>query len=224
MSGKRILIILGGIYHDFEGFASAVKPILERAGHTVQTTYDLDALTRLDDAGYDLVMSYTSLSSRREGQGDTHPETLSSSQTDSLIRWVGGGGAFLSVHCATVSSASNPKLKAFLGGVFLNHPPAFTFTVYPSAREHPIIAGISAFCVEDEFYIQAYAPSLDVHMVAIDRGIAYPMVWSRREGKGRVANITMGHSEKVWGLDAYQRLMLQAVDWLTGTTEEGDES
>jgi type 1 glutamine amidotransferase len=46
-------------------------------------------------------------------------------------------------------------------------------------------------------------------------GVAYPMVWSRTEGNGRVAHIAMGHDVKVWNLQPYQRLMLQAIDWLT---------
>ena len=33
--------------------------------------------------------------------------------------------------------------------------------------------------------------------------------------EGRVAHVGMGHDEKVWCLRPYQRLMLQAIAWLT---------
>lgn len=220
MTGKRILIVLGGIFHDFEGFAAFAESLLVGAGHAAVATYDLDALTRLDQENYDLVLSYTSLSRHREGEHDMHPETLTEAQTDALVNWVRRGGAFLAIHCATVSAKPNPPLRDLIGGIFLSHPPQFTFTVYPMARGHPITSGIEAFTVTDEFYIQEYDPSLDIHMVAIDRGIAHPMAWSKSFGAGRVAYVAMGHSEAVWRLEPYQQLLLQAIDWLTAQRNE----
>ncbi|MBC7235453.1 MAG: ThuA domain-containing protein [Chloroflexi bacterium] len=215
MNARRILIILGGIYHDFEGFAGAMRRVLEKAGHTVEATYDLDTLLTLDQGLYDVVLSYTSFSRHREGRDDTHPETLSPAQTDSLVRWVRSGGALLGVHSATVSGAPNPALTALWGGLFVEHPPQFSFMVYPMRHRHPITADVDAFAVKDEFYIQDYDPAVNVHMVALDRGVAHPMVWTRMEGEGRVAYIAPGHHEGIWNLEPFQRLVLQAIDWLT---------
>ena len=220
MAGKRILVLLGGIFHDFEGFAAFVKPLLVGAGHAVEATYNLNILSRLDREAYDLVLSYTSLSRHREGAQHTHPETLTTSQTDALINWVRDGGAFLGVHCATVSGKPNPALRDLIGGIFVAHPPEFSFTAYPMSRGHPITSGIGAFAVRDEFYVQEYDPSIDIHMVAVDRGIAHPMVWSKSHGAGRVVYVAMGHGEAVWGLEPYQRLLLQAIDWLTAQRDK----
>jgi type 1 glutamine amidotransferase len=82
-------------------------------------------------------------------------------------------------------------------------------------EEHPITAGVEAFAVHDEFYVQAYDDTIAIHAIALDRGVAHPMVWSRSEGQGRVAYVAMGHGPEVWKLEPYQRLMLQAVEWLT---------
>ncbi|MFP3896482.1 MAG: ThuA domain-containing protein [Anaerolineales bacterium] len=213
--GKRVLIILGGIYHDFEGFTSVVAPLLEDGGYTVEATYDLDKLITLQESSYDLVLSYTSLSRHREGEDDTHPEYLTSDQTAGLAHWVRTGGAFLTVHSGTVTGRDNPAFKALAGGVFVEHPPQFSFMVYPMYRDHPIIKGLEAFSVKDEFYIQDYEAGLDIHMVAVHEGRAYPMVWSKQECSGRVAHIAMGHSGAVWSLAPYQQLMRQTVDWLT---------
>ena len=79
---------------------------------------------------------------------------------------------------------------------------------------HPIVAGIEAFRVHDEFYIQEYAPRLEIHMVAIDRGVVYPMVWTKAERQGHVAFSAMGHDERAWSLPSYSRLLLQAAAWL----------
>jgi type 1 glutamine amidotransferase len=215
LSGKRILILLGGQWHDFDGFAAAMQSLLQPHGVEVQATYDLDRLLHLKTDPYDVVLSYTCLSPRREGNNPTGPERLSDDQIGGLTSWVRAGGALLAAHAATVIGESDPALGALIGGVFVSHPPQFAFTVYPMFGEHPITAGIEAFTVHDEFYMQTHMPDVQVHMVACDRGIAYPMVWSRTEGGGRVAHIAPGHSQEVWDLKPYQRLLLQTIDWLT---------
>jgi len=203
------------MYHDFDGFASAMRLLLDGAGHSLTDTYDLDLLNQLDRSDYDLVMSYTSLSRHREGEQDTTPETLTEDQVRNLTHWVNTGGALLAVHGATVSGTPNVEMRALMGGVFVSHPPQFSFMVYPMYRPHPITEGIEAFAVKDEFYVQDYDETDDVHMVAIDRGVAYPMVWTRDQGQGRVAHIAMGHGPEVWRLPPYQRLVLQSIAWLT---------
>jgi type 1 glutamine amidotransferase len=213
MSGKRVLILLSGTYHDFDGFAGAIKPVLEAAGHTVETTYDLDALTRLGGSGYDVVLMYTCLGTPE--QEDAEPEVHTDAQVTGLVEWVRAGGALLAAHAATAAAQFSSVLRVLMGGVFVEHPPQFAFTVYPSYREHPVTAGVEPFTVHDEFYFELHEPGVDVHMVALDRGVAYPMVWTRSEGQGRVAHVAMGHDAKVWNLEPYQRLMLQAIDWLT---------
>ncbi len=214
LNGKSILILLGGMWHDFDGFASAMKPVFEAGGCRVEATYDLDVLTRLDRAGYDLVLSYTCLFKHRPGCDDSGPEKLTDEQVQGLTRWVRNGGGLLAAHAATCIADSSLALGTLLGGVFVSHPEPFTFTVYPLSGEHPITAGIQAFEVHDEFYIQKYNPSVEIHMAAIYQAVAYPMVWSRRAGKGRVAHVAPGHFSEVWNHAAYQRLMLQTAGWL----------
>lgn len=211
---KRILLVLGGTWHDFDGFAAVMRPVLEGRGYVFEATYDLGVLARLHEGRYRLVLFYTCLGEQRED--GTVQEGLADEQAIGLVEWVRGGGALLTVHAATVLGQSSPELKALMGGVFVSHPPRFVFPVYPCYGEHPITAGVQAFTVHDEFYVEACDDSVTLHMVAFDRGIAYPMVWSRHEGQGRVAHIAMGHDAEVWTLGLYQRLLLQAADWLTG--------
>jgi type 1 glutamine amidotransferase len=214
LNGKSILILLGGMWHDFDSFASAMKPVFEAEGCRVEATYDLDALTRLDQVGYDLVLSYTCLFKHRQGYDDRGPEKLTDEQVHGLTRWVRNDGGLLAAHAATCIADSSPALGALLGGVFVSHPEPFTFSIYPLSGEHPITADIQAFEVHDEFYIQKYSPSVEIHMAAIYLDVTYPMVWSRREGKGRVAHVAPGHFPKVWDHAVYQRLMLQTAGWL----------
>lgn len=212
--GKKILMILGGTWHDFEGFAAAITPVLEKAGHKVEATYDLDALTRIAAGRYDLVLLNTRIGELRQDDGPTAPG-LADAQAESLAGWVRGGGGLLAIHAATVAGQTSPTLRALVGGVFVEHPPQFSFTVYPLYGGHPITAGIEVFTVHDEFYVQEHDDTVAIHAIALDRGVAHPMVWSRSEGQGRVAYIAMGHGPEVWELEPYQRLMLQAIEWLT---------
>ncbi|MBN1812062.1 MAG: ThuA domain-containing protein [Anaerolineae bacterium] len=212
--GKKILMTLGGTWHDFDGFAAAMTPVLQKAGYEVDATYDLDALAQVAEGGYDLVLLNTCIGEVRQDDGPTAPG-LTDAQAESLASWVQGGGGLLAVHAATVAGQTSPALRALVGGVFVEHPPQFSFTVYPLYKEHPITAGIGAFTVHDEFYVQAYDDTVAIHAIALDRGVAHPMVWSKSEGKGRVVYIAMGHGPEVWELEPYQRLVLQAIEWLT---------
>jgi type 1 glutamine amidotransferase len=210
---SKILMILGGTWHDFDGFAAAMTPLFEKAGHTVDATYDLDTLTQIEGR-YDLVVLNTCIGEVRDDDGPTAPG-FTDVQAKRLAGWVRDGGGLLGIHAATVSGQISPTLRVLMGGVFVDHPPQFSFTVYPMYEEHPITAGVEAFAVHDEFYVQKYGDTVAIHAVALDRGVAHPMVWSKNEGQGRVAYIAMGHGPEVWGLEPYQRLVLQAIEWLT---------
>jgi type 1 glutamine amidotransferase len=212
LTGKKILILLGGMYHDFEGFGAWAEPLFTAAGGMVESTFDLARLVRLD-AQTDLVVSYTSLSLHPDGADNPAAEELSVAQIAGLRKWVQRGGGLLGIHSATVAGRSSPEFGKLWGGVFVEHPPQFDFTVYPLHQEHPITAGIGAFTVHDEFYMQRMVSPVELHMVAIDRGQAHPMVWSRDEGQGKVACIAMGHSAQVWKLPQYCQLTLQAAEW-----------
>ena len=214
MDKKNILILLGGYWHDFDGFAAAMTPLLEGAGHRVRASYDFEDLTRLEAQGIDLLLSHTCLSEPPAGKTPSCPAGFSSAQVTALSEWVRRGGALLASHAATVPGESGPELERLLGGAFLRHPPQRAFQVLPLSAPHPITDGIGAFKVFDELYIERYHPTVAIHMVAAYEGTAHPVVWSRTEGRGRVAHLAPGHSERVWKLEPYRRLMLQTVRWL----------
>ena len=212
---KHMLIILGGLYHDFDGFARAMQSLFEANDWSVEATYDLDVLKRLDKADYQVVLSFTCFSKNTPEQKVPTPERLTDEQVRGLAGWVQHGGGLLAVHCATVIGESDQELSRLLGGAFISHPAPLTFTVNPVSDKHPITSGVSAFDVYDEFYIERCESSVAIHMSAVYEGRSYPMVWSKPEGAGRVAHIAPGHFPEVWSHPLYQRLMIQAVNWLT---------
>ncbi len=210
----NILLVLGGQWHDFDGFATAMQPILVENGHRLDVTYDFDTLSHINETTYDLLISYTCLTEAPEGRTTESPTRFSDSQIKALMQWVQNGGGLLAVHSATVAGSSSPGLEELLGGAFVSHPEQLIYSVVPLSAPHPITSGIEAFEVCDELYIERYDSSDMIHMVAIYEDIAYPLVWSRLEGQGRVAHIAPGHSSQTWENNTYQRLMLQAIRWL----------
>jgi type 1 glutamine amidotransferase len=214
MAVTDILILLGGEWHDFEGFERAMRSLLGRAGYSIQATYDPDTLTRLKELDCRLLLSYTCMTESPKGKKPDTLVKLNHAQVHSLVQWVQDGGALLAIHAATVLGDSGRELEDLLGGAFVSHPPQCTFQVIPLYAQHPVSDGIHAFDVNDELYIERYHPSVTIHMVAVHEQMAYPIVWSRFEGRGKVVHISLGHSQRTWELEPYQQLILQSIQWM----------
>jgi type 1 glutamine amidotransferase len=213
MNPPKALLLLGGNHHDFDGFSGFFRSFFPENELAIESTYDGDSLLRLQEEQVDLVVLYTCFGgSLKNGN---LAEDLSTAQVEALAHWVDAGGRLLAVHSATVMRESSTDMRRLLGGRFVSHPPQFELTVYPLFKEHPITQGIGAFTAYDELYIQDYGQDVEIHMVTFDRGIAYPMVWTRSEGRGQVAYLAPGHSERVWDLSPYRQLVRQAVAWLS---------
>lgn len=213
MPSRKLLMVLGGAYHDFEGFAKHAGPLMEQAGYDVEQTYDherLETLTGSDQPPH-LVLVYTSLGGANDG---TRVGTdLRDTQVTGLRDYVASGGGLLVVHCGSVSGPECGAMRALVGGWFERHPKPFSFTVYPTYPSHPITDGIEAFEVFDEFYVQGTTDDITVHAVALLDGRAHPMVWSRSEGNGRVAYVANGHDTRSWAHPSVERLLVQAARW-----------
>ncbi len=206
-------MLLGGEWHDFQGFAKSMISALEVSGYQVEPTWDAGRLLSLSQEGWDALLMYTCFT--REQRKDSS-SGLTEEQCAALAHWVHAGGALLALHAATVIGTSGPAYRALLGGEFQSHPPPFSFTVYPLAHSHPILEGLSAFTVYDEFYIQTYDADVTVHLIAIQGDVAYPMAWSKEVGRGRVAYLALGHFPAVWEHGMYRWLVLQMLGWLVG--------
>lgn len=217
MPQKKLLLLLGGHYHDFGGFEAFVRELFGAGGFDVAATYEPGDL--LDLRARDVVVLYTCHVEPPDNpdEGLQYTGGLSDEETNSLIEWVQAGGGLVAAHSATTIRPDNEALRRLIGGRFISHPPRFPFTVYPMEHQHPILEGVGTFTVVDELYTQEYA-NVDVHAVAVDRGIAHAMVWTRTEGSGRVVHIAPGHDASVWSEAGYGRLVRQAVDWSLGST------
>jgi type 1 glutamine amidotransferase len=205
VNAPRLLLLVGGAWHDFDGFARSVKPGFESSGYELRVSYDFGALRQLDLGEFSLVMLNTCL----DGSVTLRP---SPPEVHALAEWVGAGGSLLGMHGATVVPPETPELAQLLGGKFVSHPPRCVFGVRKTAREHPITAGIEPFLVDDELYLHDCADDLTV-LLRSDPG-DHPLCWTRRQGRGKVAYLALGHDAAVWQLPGFTELVRQAVAWL----------
>lgn len=131
-------------------------------------------------------------------------------QITALIGAVRAGAGYVGLHAATATFRGNAAYHELIGSWFARHPPIRAFTVEPTAPDHPIMAGIPAFTIEDERY--ELTDLLDGCQV-LAQAEGFPMVYTRPYGAGRVCYIAPGHDGRTLGLPVYARLVHQAIAW-----------
>lgn len=192
------------------------RPQFEAAldGHDVTVTDDRDALT----GEYDVLVDYLTDS------------TLTDEQLDALLAHVERGGGYVGVHCASdlTSTAADdpdellaereepfPELRDLIGGHFLTHPKQSEYGV-DIVADHPITEGVDDFTVFDEPY-QVEVGDVQV-LATMDHSDLeeYPVVWTN-EDEGRVAYISLGHTDEALEHESFVRLLRNAVAWADAT-------
>jgi type 1 glutamine amidotransferase len=214
VKGRQVLAVLGGSWHDFSGFAEWLRPTITQAGHHLRVSHELGELGLLEANGVDAVVLYTCLD---EKSGLAHIDA----EVDGLCRWVGAGGGLLALHSATVSARQEPRLRALIGGAFVEHPPRCEICVSRAGAPHPMTVGVDSFRVQDELYLHECDPAIDVRLVASAGGGPHPMAWTRSERRGKVAYLGLGHDAAAWSHPLYERLVLQSLAWVLADPPAG---
>lgn len=135
-----------------------------------------------------------------------------------LLRWIRGGGAFVGLHAASNTFAARPEFARMLGAQFRAHPFVGRGRVVVTDRSHPATRGlVSSFVIADEFYVFETSPRRRAHVLARRSASAdEPLVWSRREGRGRVFYSALGHPDAAWRDANHLRLVAGGLRWAVG--------
>jgi type 1 glutamine amidotransferase len=104
-----------------------------------------------------------------------------------------------------------------VGNTFVGHPPRCPINVEITGS-HPVTQGVKNFSIRDEHYnINCIAPdAVELFRTVSETGGNRIGGYVRQIGKGRLCVMTPGHILSVWEHPAYQRLILNALDWSTG--------
>jgi type 1 glutamine amidotransferase len=132
-----------------------------------------------------------------------------------LLRWIRNGGAFVGLHAASNTFDRSRAYGRMLGAQFRAHPFAGRGTVLVTDRRHAITRRLPpSFVVDDEFYVFKTNPRRRAHVLARRRARAdEPLVWWRREGRGRVFYSALGHPASAWSDPLHLRLVEDGLRW-----------
>jgi len=133
--------------------------------------------------------------------------------------YVEEGHGFIALHAGnTYFSEKRPDMVEFIGNEFLSHPAQCDIT-FKKVYEHPIMKDVPAFTVRDEHYIiRLAADDADIFMegTSDSRAGTQPAGYTRNIGKGRLVVLTPGHNCAVFENEAYEKVLMNAIDWASG--------
>ena len=207
----ELLVVSGGA-HPYDESTPVLLDFLRAAGHEVEMTEDAAVLASDAMGGYDVLVFNT----RREKE-----LTLARNEQVALTQFVGGGKGFVCIHISGCRPETWPEYHDVAGGGWISgsstHPPYGQFEVTVKQSDHPGAEGIEDFVTNDELYIKlAWRPGNDVFLTADLDGEAQSMAWTRSFGDGRVFTTVLGHDGLSFRTPAFQRLILNGVNWSAG--------
>lgn len=215
----RILALGGGTNttHRFRDNTAVLAEYLHSEGvaDRVDFTEDLDALRAERLRDYDLLLVYAW---RANGHGGS---LTVAAQRDGLASFVRNGKGLVVVHVGNGCFDDWPEFGKMVGGRWVSgksrHTPYMEFTVCLNEKEHPLFRGLRDFQTTDELYQNLQMePGVPVRVLATAEaeGVAEPMVWINRYGRGRVFYTALGHGPESWRNASFQRLLANAARWV----------
>lgn len=208
------ILVLAGPNHGFDKSAVVVHETLQQASIAATLVDDKAILTSPALATYDALVfgtGFTRATRQEDGTVKREPD-LTPEQEEGLFDFVRGGKGLVGMHGTAWWIGG--RAVDLIGGHANWHPPGLTFTVKVEDREHPTMQGIGDFEVEDEIYMSAYEPTLQILASAEWHGKAHPMAWVKEYGQGRVFYTTLGHTAGTFQRPAMQQMMVQAARWV----------
>ena len=210
------VLILSGSNHGFDKSAPLIGDFLGAANDLdISLADSKDALASSLDR-FDVCVFGTGFTHAvRDGDGPVRWEAeLSPAQEDALIGFVADGKGLVGVHGTAWNVGE--RAVSLLGGHANWHPPGSTFTVNIAAGDHPITDGVEDFEVEDEIYMSAWFPQIEILATAEWADKQHPLAWTKPHGAGRVFYTALGHGPDTFTRPNMQKLMTQGVRWAGG--------
>jgi len=207
------VLVLSGPNHGFEKSAPLIHQFLDAADDLDVELVDRKEIlcSGLDE--FDVCVFGTGFTRPvREDDGSVKWEAeLSADQEDALLNFVDGGKGLVGIH----GTGWNIGTRAvdLLGGHANWHPPGLTFTVNITDATHPITDAAEDFEVEDEIYMSAWFPEIQILATAEWADKPHPVAWTKPYGAGRVFYTTLGHGPDTFTRPGMQKLMTRGVRW-----------
>jgi len=173
-------------------------------GYRFVRAASLEALPRLPLDSFRAIVLYV------------HHPSLSATALECLDAYLEQGGGLLALHSASASYKEEPRYHDILGGQFVTHGPVEEFAVQPSASEDEIFGGVVDFSVRDELYRHEYDLANRIHFHTRVGEEREPVVWTRRQGQGRVCYCALGHTIGAVRHPQVQQILHRGLAWVSG--------
>jgi type 1 glutamine amidotransferase len=200
-----VLLVSDGIVHP----SLLARFWLRRAlsampGYRFQRAASLEVLPHLSAGSFAAIVLYV------------HHTTLSPAALKHLEDFLQEGGGLLALHSASASFTHEPGYYQILGGRFVNHGPVEPFWVQPATPQDEIFGEIPEFSVRDELYRHEYDAANRVHFYTTVGETREPVVWTRRQGRGRVCYCALGHTLSVMRQPQVHQIIQRGLAWVGG--------
>ena len=183
MAKIKVLQFCGGEIHDWREVGAETDKWLAKMDDidVTRVDEDLDVFAKPELNDYDVVVFHYTVGE------------ITDAQKDGLLNFVKSGRGFVGIHSAADSFRGSPEFRAFIGGHFVTHPAYREYQVSVTEVESPITEGLVEFNVTDEQYVTDYDPRVTVLATGLYKGVAYPVLWTKDWGEGRVFYNALGH-------------------------------
>lgn len=213
----QALALIGDRYHSPVYIRDGLIPALVRENIPVTFIEEVTALTAESLRQRQLLIILRDGMNWPEGYDKPHVKWMTDEQQQAIWDFVNAGGGFLALHNAQGLYPPAGLYYKLFGGDYGGHPKPYVFTIRVENKDHPITAGVEDFEIFDEQHMVKYyldREHLLLRSMARDNTAA-PAGWWREVGKGRFCYLAPGHTPEALGHPMMQRLIRNAVRWLT---------
>jgi putative heme-binding domain-containing protein len=128
------------------------------------------------------------------------------------------GGGLVFIHYAVDGHGNVKELSDIIGLAWKGGASKFRhgpLTLKFGESAHPITEGFTELTFHDESYWQLLGDpsSINVLATAVEDSAPRPLLWTRKNGRGRVFVSILGHYTWTFDDPAFRRLLLRAISW-----------
>jgi uncharacterized protein len=236
LSGRRTLVLAGGLYHPWEDAAPPLADALADAGLEAHVCPDVGAgLARLAAGEFELlVVDCLRWSMTQNEKYAPHREALafapSPAEQQALRDYVARGRGLLGVHAAPISFDTMADWPDLLGVGWAwgrsYHPPCAPAQARV-LHGTPVTAGGAGFEATDEIYSQmTVAPWMQPFMEACHPGVTEwrPVGFWGEDGGTRRVYCGLGHDGASRRDPVHRRILADAARWAFGAGQGAGET
>jgi uncharacterized protein len=209
---KSALIVWGGWDgHEPELCAHIIRDMLTEEDFSVRVEAETASFADPEIRNLDLIVPIYTMSK------------IEKAEVENLCAAVESGVGLAGYHGGMCDAFRDQVEYQFMcGGQWVAHPGnIIDYRVNISAKDDPVMAGISDFDYTSEQYYMHVDPSNEVLATTTfsgehapwTKGVVMPVVWKRKHGQGRVFYSSLGHQAKEFNVPEMRTVLRRGMVW-----------